>query len=165
MKDYNIRLYNSSFAQIGLSQLTGAANDTIKKNLTTAGTYYLKVYGVNATAFSVSQCYNLRINVSNINFRMADEFFDKEISTLIKTDLKVFPNPVHDNLNVVYTTSNAQSILRIYDMVGNTVKTIPLETTEGENKFNIDFAEIHKGIYFVEVIEEGNKITKKILVE
>ncbi len=162
VKDYNIRLYNSSFAQIGVSQLTGTSNDTIKKNLTTAGTYYLKVFGVNSSAFSVAQCYNLRINVSNINFRMADEL---DITSSMLTDLKIFPNPVHDNLNVIYTTSNTRASLRVYDMIGNTVKTILLETIEGENKFNIDFMEIQRGIYFVEVIDGENKITKKLLVE
>ncbi len=165
VKDYNIRLYNSSFAQIGFSLKTGTVNDTIKKNLTAAGTYYIKVFGNNG-AYSATQCYNLRVNISNVNFRLADEMTNVETIPLVQTDLTVFPNPIHDNLNVIFkTTNNQTATIRVYDMVGKIVRTIPLDAIEGENKLNIDFSEFHKGIYFVELIDSGNKITKKVILE
>jgi hypothetical protein len=162
-RDYNFTLYNSSLMSLGTSASVGTANDTIKKNFTAAGNYYLRVFG-KSTAYDAVMCYTLRINVGSTNFRLDEDVQDS--NTPVQANLTLFPNPVKDVLNVVFNSSNSESAtIRVFDMVGKTVSNIPLEAVETENKFAIDLTAFHKGIYFVEVIQSGTRITRKIILE
>ncbi len=163
-KDYNMTLYNSSLMQLATTAATGTTNDSIRKNFNSAGTYYLKVIGKNGV-FDPVICYNLRINVSNTNFRIDNEEPAEEVISF-QRELSVFPNPVKDVLNVNFNSTGDESVtIRVFNMVGKTVIDLPVEAIEGENKHAFDFSVFHKGIYFVEFLQGGNKITKKIIRE
>jgi hypothetical protein len=163
-KDYDIALYSSSLMQLGNSLKTGVVNDSIKKNFTTAGTYFIRVSGKNG-ANNSTQCYNLRVNVSNTNFRLAGEMED-DSDLLVQSDLNVYPNPVKDFLNITYVSSSSQiATFRIYDLIGKTISVVPMQTIEGENNFSFDFSGFQKGIYFIDVIDADTRITRKVILE
>ena len=75
--------------------------------------------------------------------------------------VKVYPNPVHNNVMVDYKSaiSNASKMVCIYNVQGYKVFTAQL--SKGQTSFNI--ASLTKGIYILQVEEGAQKVTTKIV--
>ncbi len=161
--DYDIRLYNSQLTQLNISQNGSTTSEQIIRNTTSAGTYYIKVYGYNG-AYSTSKCYNLRINVGSTTFRAID---GNEISSAdLTSDMLVYPNPASNQVNVAFNSAKVdKASIRIFDMVGRTVHTEEFTTESGVNKFNINMSDVVKGIYFVELTNSGERVVKKLILD
>ena len=164
--DYDIRLYNSSLSQLSISQNGGTTSETIIRNTTSAATYYIKVYGYSG-ANSSSQCYALRVNVSGTNFRTDSPQPEEQIvSAGVINEFSVYPNPVKDIVFVNYNSlSNENLSLRVFDLMGRTIKSIAEDAVEGYNKFSIDLSGLPGGVYFVELNNKSGREVKKILLE
>jgi pimeloyl-ACP methyl ester carboxylesterase len=63
--DYDIKLFNSSNTQIGISENSSNSNESINQTLT-AGTYCVQIYGYSGV-YSTSQCYTLKVSGSTAN--------------------------------------------------------------------------------------------------
>ncbi len=162
--DYDIRLYNSSLTQLSISQLGGTSTETIIRNVTTAATYYIRVYGYNGY-YSTTSCYNLRVNVGSTNFRNASDF-NEEIATPIVNDFNLYPNPAQNEVNVAFNSPQSETVtVRIFDMVGKVVRTTEIGVNTGDNKFSFDLADLTKGIYFIELNSSSERLVKKLILE
>jgi hypothetical protein len=162
--DYDVRLYNSSMTQLSISQNGGTTSETIIRNTTTAGTYYIRVYGYNG-AFSTTSCYKLRVNVGSTNFRTMEELAEETV-TPVFNDFTVYPNPSHGEVNISFNSPQNENItVRVFDMVGKTILTREISVDEGTNKFNLDLADLTKGIYFVELNSTSERLVKKLILE
>ncbi len=78
----------------------------------------------------------------------------------------IFPNPASSTAFIDYKLSNnvSQGEIKIINLVGKTVKTIPISEREGRLK--IDVSKFSKGIYFYSVSLDGNIVkTKKFMVK
>ena len=76
--------------------------------------------------------------------------------------LKVYPNPVHNNVTIAYNSAstNLAKTVCIYNVQGNKVFTAQL--TKGQT--NVTITSLVKGIYILQVDEEGGlKTTAKII--
>ncbi|WP_118974491.1 T9SS type A sorting domain-containing protein [Taibaiella koreensis] len=80
-----------------------------------------------------------------------------------KEALKVYPNPVMDNLNFDFNLDNAaNAVVRITDIAGRTVKTQDLgKVRAGEHKFSINVSNLNTGMYMVEVSADGKRFVSK----
>lgn len=85
----------------------------------------------------------------------------------ILANVKVYPNPVSDYLNMTYSLSKDSNVtIRIMDVLGNEITTLFSErqsTGEHSNNFNIS-SKISSGFYFVRVSVGSEIITKRISV-
>jgi hypothetical protein len=85
----------------------------------------------------------------------------------ILANVKVYPNPVSDYLNMTYSLSKDSNVtIRIMDVLGNEITTLFSErqsTGEHSNTFNIS-SKISSGFYFVRVSVGSEIITKRISV-
>ena len=86
------------------------------------------------------------------------------VNNITKADnnIRMYPNPVNDVLNInVLTTNNYQlsTNIDIYSLVGEKVYS---ETTKNNN-FRIDFSEFSKGLYLVRVKNGEDVYTRKII--
>lgn len=63
--DYDIILYNSAGTELARSENGGTTSETITRNNSAAGTYYIQVFGYNG-AFSTTVCYNLNIGATTV---------------------------------------------------------------------------------------------------
>ena len=163
--DYDIRLYNSSLTQLVISQNGGTTSETIIRNTSTATTYYIRVYGYNG-AYSTTQCYKLRVNVASTTFRFAGENTDESVSIPALSDLVLYPNPSRDIINgVFYSALNETIQIRLFDMIGRTIRNISFNVVEGDNKFNIHLNDLNKGVYFIELSNSKERVVKKFLLE
>ncbi len=163
--DYDIRLYNSSLTQLAISQYGGTTSETIIRNTTTAATYYIRVYGYNG-AYSTTQCYKLRVNAASTTYRFVGENTEESVSIPAMSDLVVYPNPARDFINgVFYSPVNETIQIRLFDMIGRTIRSLSFDVVEGDNKFNVPLNELTKGVYFIELSNSKERVVKKFLLE
>lgn len=77
--------------------------------------------------------------------------------------LNVYPNPGDGNFEVIYTSSRIGNVmLRITDLLGQTVKEIPAEKITDYFHFLFDLTKLAKGTYIVEVTLPEGKVVKRI---
>jgi hypothetical protein len=123
--DYDVKLYNSSNTQIGISANTSTTNESIIYNNGAAGTYKVYVYGYNG-AFNSTACYTLRANTSGAAFRLAGELeLPTEESLVVENTMSiqnVFPNPTQGKLEVRYYQVEEEMIqVEMFDLTGKKV--------------------------------------------
>ena len=103
---------------------------------------------------------NYKIQVIDINNCMANQLFQiGGLSTLIEendiSSLRVFPNPVIENLNIRGTHSAVR--FEITDATGRTIQSGILQSNEAL----IHLKDIKTGMYFLNLKDEGNNISIK----
>lgn len=81
-----------------------------------------------------------------------DDLNKKEV-----TDLKIYPNPVKDVINIVNTTVIDNVI--ITDMNGRVVKQVVLGVSEGQ----INISDLSQGVYILNATSNGKSVTEKIV--
>jgi hypothetical protein len=81
--------------------------------------------------------------------------------------LDVFPNPVNDNLIVNLSTieTGKEWTIKVSDMIGQVLFTKTLKTVSGSNETELSFAHYSKGIYVLELENNGTKLIRKIVKE
>ncbi|HKR04841.1 MAG TPA: T9SS type A sorting domain-containing protein [Bacteroidia bacterium] len=159
--DYDLKLFSSAGTLLKTSQHGGTTNEVITRNVTTAATYKIRVYG-SGGAFNATQCYTLTTLTSSSPLReMGDEEADSDNSSLVS----VYPNPVRDIMNVEVNSSITGIIsINIVDMVGRTVLKVQKSASKGMNNFEVSLKDLNKGIYFVDVNNGLDREIKKIIV-
>lgn len=84
-----------------------------------------------------------------------------------KGNLKVYPNPVHENITIEYfIDSPAQVQVWLTSLAGNKILSLLNETQFGGNyiqNFNIG-SKVAKGVYLICIDVDGKRETKKIIV-
>ena len=85
----------------------------------------------------------------------------------VLNNVKVYPNPVSDQLNLSYSiTKDSNITIKIMDVLGNEITTLlteRLSAGEQVNSFNIA-SRLSSGFYFIRVSVAGEIITKRISV-
>jgi hypothetical protein len=88
-------------------------------------------------------------------------------SDKVLNNVKVYPNPVSDQLNLSYSISrDANVTIKIMDVLGNEITTLlteRLSAGDQANSFNIA-SRLSSGFYFIRVSVAGEIITKRISV-
>jgi len=163
--DYDLKLFNNSGTQLAVSQNTGTTLETIIRNTTSTGTYYLQVYGY-SSAFNANSCYSLRVNTSSSSFRTIEGAETESIEVQAIEEVTLFPNPSNGNFTVsVLSDNEADVTIAVYDITSKAILSETFNSTKGENSFNLDLQGRAKGIYFVEVKHGETKTIKKLIVE
>lgn len=73
--------------------------------------------------------------------------------------LSVFPNPVKNGVFYINTDANAERTVTVFDVLGKQV----LNVTTSESAINVN--NLTSGVYMVQISEEGNTATKKLVIE
>jgi uncharacterized repeat protein (TIGR01451 family) len=92
--------------------------------------------------------------------------FTSPLNTISFDDrnLVLSPNPANDNVQVSLTDAmeNINEIV-FYDMLGKTVKTVPVLSNEN---ITVDISDLSKGVYLVEINTENHfKTIKKLVIQ
>lgn len=163
--DYDVRLYNPSGTQIGISQNGGTANEVIIFNTSTVGTYRIQVYGYNG-AFNATACYTFRASISSTAFREGEE---AEVEPMVIEDQQAiaitsaFPNPTSEKLNLQFTTAeNANTTIQVIDITGRVIMSNNYAAIEGINTVVLDFAPLATGYYTVMLTDGTNRSTTMV---
>jgi hypothetical protein len=146
--DYQLALLSSSGATLQTSGNSGTISETINRTVT-AGTYYARVYPKNNGAFNASLCYTLRVQTGTASLQ--DLTMDHP-----NLELKLFPNPSKDKLNVYLLADNTSKFMDLYDANGKRLysqKVNDMFTT-------LDIQKLPKGLYLVKIRSEDGKLLR-----
>ncbi|WP_223608236.1 S8 family serine peptidase [Chryseobacterium sp. OSA05B] len=152
--DIDVELQNSTGTKLVVSENGNTTNEQISKTLS-AGTYYLKVYGYQS--FNANSCYKLRVTNNATNSVFAT---GSELPSGKGDQLKVYPNPAKDQINVRLTIKGEKtSVIKIYDVSGKQVLT--QNAVNGENTINI--SRIPAGSYILSAESDSQKLSHKFI--
>jgi hypothetical protein len=153
--DYDMKLYNSSGRQIAVSQNSGTTDESITRNTTSAGTWYLQIYGYSG-AYNASSCYQFKVITSGTSLLTgATEGIvagNKPGGDLFGNELAVYPNPVRGSMNVYVNAANSsRSQLKMIDIAGRMVMNQTLQLQKGMNTIAVDVARLAPGTYLIKM--------------
>ena len=77
--------------------------------------------------------------------------------------VQMYPNPATNQLNILVEKGKVLSV-SLFDMVGSRIYFSQPENIKN-NSIQLDVSSINAGIYLVEVVLEGQKIIKKVIVQ
>lgn len=162
--DYDLYLYNASGTQIASSANSGTTAEQIIYNTATAGaTYYIRVKGYNS-AYSATQCYNLLVSTSGVNYKTSNtetiETKAPEITFIAA------PNPTNGKVSIELTGAvYGEYMLQIYDQTGRIVVSESGDKADN-NPFVIstDLSAYQSGMYFIRLYNQNEFYTEKILL-
>lgn len=163
--DYDVRLYNQSVVQKGISENGGTTNEQIIWNIGTAGTRYIKVYGW-AGAMSTSDCYDLLVSVSSANWRTDGSVVEME--EYDNAIIGVFPNPATGDMVTVDYFSVQEDMnvsILVYDILGKQITDLSHSVILGENMIEMNISELQSGFYFVVISNGKSKYSEKFIVD
>lgn len=139
------------FSDIGT--VTAAGNSTIEKSYVFNDEQYLE-------AGSNVLYYRLQLNDkdSKTSYSLVQTVKINAATTFLKT----YPNPVHDQLSVLFgTASSKTAVLKISDVNGKQVYRQSYGTIQSARLQNINVSGFANGTYFIQLITDtGNKISK-----
>lgn len=170
--DYDMYLYKGN-SLVGYSENSDFNDETIVYNTTsTATTYYLKIVGWNG-AYSNTNCYTLRADISASTFKNDGTDQPEPVITLNdlqkwqggNSALNVYPNPATNAVNILFEAQqNEPATIQIVDVLGKLVTRQNFETNIGINEFNFDTQNVPAGIYFVKLQAGKTQLTQKLLI-
>jgi hypothetical protein len=112
---------------------------------------------------TIENKYNMAIEDTSITFTtgLISGILENEISI----DLKIYPNPFNDKLNLSYFSDEmGKSVIEIYNQTGMLVKTKTQESYIGKQLIEINTEDMSNGIYFLNLKINNNRISKKIVL-
>ena len=166
--DYDVRLYNPSGTQVGVSQNSGTASESIIYNNGPIGTYRVQVFGYNGS-FNSTACYTLRANRNSSTYREGQT--QDEEAQLLETEaaneltiLNAFPNPVNDKLNLNFeSTSQGLMNIILIDVTGREVYNSALSVSQGINSVVLDLIGVTTGYYTLVIGSNDRRTMIKIV--
>ncbi len=96
---------------------------------------------------------------------ISDNEMEEGVITPVTT-LTIYPNPNNgEQLSVNLENLTPNSKLTITDIYGKVILTNPLNTDQSEYKVNVKFEnKLTSGLYFINIVSDGNRITEKLIV-
>ena len=76
--------------------------------------------------------------------------------------LKVYPNPTNTATTITQTKPVNNAIIKLINLTGQTI--IEKQNQTGDH-FNLDISQQAQGIYFIEVVQDGNIWRGKLVKE
>jgi hypothetical protein len=105
-------------------------------------------------------------DLKQIQEEMPDKGMEIDNKELNAGDLMFYPNPSQGKFNLSFNLeSKGKTLVRLYDMKGNTVYKEDLEDFSGMYSKEIDISDRGSGTFFLSITQGNRRITRKILVE
>lgn len=82
--------------------------------------------------------------------------------TLGNGELKLFPNPAHDNVSIEFFTSSESNYkITLFDIIGRNVMSLNGYSSDRQNEIKLNISDLLTGVYFVEFTnDEFRKVTE-----
>ena len=128
--------------------------------VSTAGVYTVRAYNAGG-CFSTS----LPTTVVVVAAREMNNTVTEDISAPAM-EISAYPNPVHDLLNIDFTsTVQKKYTISLLDIQGRVVYSRELESEIGLNHIELNVSEYQKGIYFGYLTSDTEKRSLKVIVD
>lgn len=145
--DFDLRLYNNTGVNIGLSQNPGTNTELINTNLN-AGTYYIRILGWGGIN-NPDKCYTLRVQTGTAQIEHYEELTS---STTFKA--AIYPNPVSSVINYEIEGLKGSALINISDVQG---RTLIIATTKSPVN-HTDVSTLYAGVYLLRIVDEQKRV-------
>jgi hypothetical protein len=99
-----------------------------------------------------------------VNFEVNDTYITKIEDVFNGGSLKVFPNPVDENMNIqIEIRQNTNLNISVNNLLGKTIFTKNKDLQEGIQTMNINLKNLPAGIYFLNLSDGQEIISHKIM--
>ena len=149
----------------------------IELGFTSSSCYRLEMYDAGNNGFTGSGFYQVVYGTNSIAFG-GTTFEDKDVNEITydivavevqeaAKNLKVFPNPVSDNLSVSLTLNSRQPVrVMLYDMLGKTIAENNLGVQqEGSVATIFRVGKLDTGVYLIKVLAGEKAFFRKVFVK
>ena len=164
--DYDMKLYRPNGALQATSQNAGTADEKIIYNPTSnsnVGAYRVYIYGYSG-AFSNTQCYTLRVDLSATNFTSGPESANNKVET-VRSGMKVYPIPATDAVTVSFDAFAKGNVdIVITNQLGQEVLRKQVNVDNGVNFNTLDVSKLQSGIYYVKVNNGKQVQIQKLII-
>ncbi len=157
-KDYDLLLLNAAGSQIGISQKSGTAGETITYNGGAAGTYKVEVYGYSG-AYDAASCYTLNVIASSNSLKeTSDHVID------VKGGVIIYPQPAATYTDIQFGSEwKGMATLTVTNSLGQMLGVKPINT---ESRFyRLDVSGLVNGLYYINISNGHATVTRKIIVQ
>ena len=79
-------------------------------------------------------------------------------------DMRVYPNPASNNVNVVLEGISGQTLVTIHDMSGKVVNSMRVDIDNDGQIINLPVENFSQGIYFIKAVNGKAVMTKKLII-
>ena len=105
-------------------------------------------------------CLDVCANIFNSYPFLLEKANISELDEYEPIDVKVIPNPTNGTFSIAFNTiSKGTYALSITDMIGQEIYTSNLDVGVGFNNFEINLTNIANGVYYIQLIDNGQLIT------
>ena len=90
-----------------------------------------------------------------------------EVSSVIANSFVVYPNPAKQNTAISFNIIDKNKVIvNVYDVLGNMVSTLSQSNDfeKGNNTINLNTSNLSNGIYYISLVVNGAKETKKLII-
>jgi hypothetical protein len=90
-----------------------------------------------------------------------------EVSSVIANSFVVYPNPAKQNTTISFNIIDKNKVtVTVYDVLGNMVSTLSQSNDfeKGNNTINLNTSNLSNGIYYISLVVNGAKETKKLII-
>ena len=89
----------------------------------------------------------------------------EKISSPMQNEMKLYPNPAEDIINVNYVTDIDNTVnIKVIDVTGKEYLNSMYQSSKGINTYQIDLSDFNSGVYYVQITNGNVKITDKFVV-
>jgi Zn-dependent metalloprotease len=163
--DYDVKLYAPSGSQVGISENSGTASETIIYNTGIYGIFKLNVYSKSG-AFNANNCYTLKAEVSSTKYTLqgANGLIAQTAPIELSENVVVFPQPATGTANLRFGSSwKGVANVAISNQLGMKVGTVNINVDGGVGKLNI--SNLSAGLYYLRISNGIYSVTQKLLVQ
>lgn len=163
--DYDVKLYAPSGSQVGVSENTGTASETIIYNTPIAGSFKIQVYSKTG-AFNTSSCYTLKAEISATaqTLQTGNSLIGFVAPAVAGQDVTVYPQPAKGVANLRFS-SNWKGVanVAISNQLGMKVGSVNLNVDGGVGKLNV--SNLAAGMYYLRISNGSLSTTQKLMVQ
>ena len=101
-------------------------------------------------------------NVDNPTVITTSPEADNDVEKFV--NMNVYPNPASNNVNVVLSGVEGQTVITVHDMSGKAVTSMKVDIDDNNQIVNLPVDNFSQGIYFIKAVNGNAVMTKKLII-
>lgn len=154
--DYQLSFINTNGTTVLQSSTnSGTTNEIISRTVSTAGTYYVRVYPRNNGATNATSCYTLRVEATTSSKIGVEDITSSKMdieNVNTANQFRILPNPGISSTNLFFTApANGKATISVMSQTGAVVSVKTVSVNAGDNYKNFDVSTLASGVYFIRI--------------